>query len=30
MFDFLNVHSEVFVPGGGSSADSAATKEWMT
>ncbi|CAD8206853.1 unnamed protein product [Paramecium octaurelia] len=29
MFDFLNVHSEVFVPGGGSSADSAATKEWM-
>lgn len=29
MFDFLNVHSEVFVPGGGSSADSAATKDWM-
>lgn len=30
LFDFLNVHSEVFVPGGGSAADSAATKEWLT
>lgn len=30
IFDFLNIHSEVFVPGGGSSADSAATKHWLT
>jgi len=26
IFDFLNVFSEVFVPGGGSSQDTAATK----
>ncbi len=30
IFEFLNVYSEVFVPGGGSSLDSSATKEWMT
>lgn len=30
LFDFLNIFSEVFVPGGGSSSDSAATKHWMT
>ena len=30
IFEFLNVFSEAFVPGGGSSADSAATKTWMT
>ena len=30
MFEFLNIFSEVFVPGGGSSADSAATKHWLT
>ncbi|KAM3138678.1 hypothetical protein pb186bvf_009242 [Paramecium bursaria] len=30
LFEFLNVFSEVFVPGGGSSQDSQATKEWMT
>lgn len=30
MFEFLNVYSEVFVPGGGSAADSAATKTWLT
>jgi len=30
IFDFLNIYSEVFVPGGGSSADSAATKNWLT
>lgn len=30
MFEFLNVYSEVFVPGGGSAADSAATKHWLT
>lgn len=28
--DFLNIYSEVFVPGGGSSQDSAATKVWLT
>lgn len=30
LFDFLNIYSEVFVPGGGSSLDSSATKQWMT
>ena len=30
IFDFLNIYSEVFVPGGGSSLDSSATKQWMT
>jgi hypothetical protein len=30
MFEFLNIYSEVFVPGGGSAADSAATKNWLT
>ena len=30
IFEFLNVFSEVFVPGGGSSQDSAATKVWLT
>jgi len=30
LFTFLNVYSEVFVPGGGSSLDSSATKQWMT
>lgn len=30
IFEFLNVYSEVFVPGGGSSLDSSATKQWMT
>ena len=30
MFEFLNVYSEVFVPGGGSASDSAATKHWLT
>eukprot|EP01017_Pseudomicrothorax_dubius_P005126 TRINITY_DN11211_c0_g1_i1.p1 TRINITY_DN11211_c0_g1~~TRINITY_DN11211_c0_g1_i1.p1 ORF type:complete len:398 (+),score=137.24 TRINITY_DN11211_c0_g1_i1:83-1276(+) len=30
IFDFLNVHSETFVAGGGSSQDSAATKAWLT
>jgi hypothetical protein len=30
MFEFLNVFSEVFVPGGGSASDSAATKYWLT
>ena len=30
LFEFLNIYSEVFVPGGGSSLDSSATKEWMT
>ena len=30
IFAFLNVYSEVFVPGGGSSLDSSATKQWMT
>lgn len=29
MFAFLNVFSEVFVPGGGSAADSGATKHWL-
>ncbi len=28
--DWINVFSEVFVPGGGSSSDSAATREWLT
>lgn len=26
----MNIYSEVYVPGGGSSADSAATKSWLT
>jgi hypothetical protein len=30
LFEFLNIYSEVFVPGGGSSLDSSATKQWMT
>jgi protein disulfide-isomerase A6 len=30
IFEFLNIYSEVFVPGGGSSLDSSATKQWMT
>lgn len=30
IFEFLNIYSEVFVPGGGSSSDSAATKAWLT
>jgi len=30
VFTFLNIYSEVFVPGGGSSLDSSATKQWMT
>ena len=30
IFTFLNIYSEVFVPGGGSSLDSSATKQWMT
>lgn len=30
LFTFLNIYSEVFVPGGGSSLDSSATKQWMT
>lgn len=30
IFEFLNIYSEAFVPGGGSSADSAATKAWLT
>ena len=30
LFDFLNIYSEVFVPGGGSSHESQATKQWMT
>ena len=30
VFSFLNIYSEVFVPGGGSSLDSSATKQWMT
>jgi len=30
IFEFLNVYSEAFVPGGGSSADSSATKSWLT
>lgn len=30
LFEFLNIYSEVFVPGGGSSLDSSATKSWMT
>lgn len=30
LFTFLNIYSEVFVPGGGSSLDSGATKQWMT
>lgn len=30
IFEFLNIYSEVFVPGGGSSLDSIATKQWMT
>lgn len=28
--DFLNIYSEVYVPGGGSTQDSAATKIWLT
>ena len=30
IFEFLNIYSEAFVPGGGSSADSTATKAWLT
>jgi hypothetical protein len=30
MFEFLNIYSEAFVPGGGSSSDSTATKSWLT
>ena len=30
LFEFLNIYSEVFVLGGGSSLDSSATKQWMT
>jgi len=30
LFEFLNIYSEVFVPGGGSSLESQATKQWMT
>jgi hypothetical protein len=30
IFEFLNIYSEVFVLGGGSSLDSSATKQWMT
>jgi len=30
IFEFLNVHSEAFVAGGGSSGDTAATKVWLT
>jgi hypothetical protein len=30
IFEFLNIYSEAFVSGGGSSADSAATKAWLT
>jgi len=30
LFEFLNIYSEVFVPGGGSSHESHATKQWMT
>lgn len=30
IFEFLNVYSETFVAGGGSSQDSAATKSWLT
>lgn len=30
IFEFLNIYSETFVPGGGSSADSPATKQWLT
>lgn len=26
----MNVYSEVYVPGGGASTDSAATKQWLT
>jgi len=29
IFEFLNVFSETFVSGGGSSVDSAATKSWL-
>ncbi len=29
IFEFLNVYSETFVAGGGSSIDSAATKSWL-
>ena len=30
IFDFLNIYSEIFVPGGGSSSDSASSKHWLT
>lgn len=30
IFDFLNIYSEAYVAGGGSSMDSAATKAWLT
>jgi hypothetical protein len=29
MFEYLNIFSEAFVPGGGSASDSAATKQWL-
>ena len=29
IFEFLNVYSETFVSGGGSSVGSAATKQWL-
>lgn len=30
LFKFINIFSEAFVPGGGSSTDNAATKAWLT
>ena len=30
IFEFLNIYSEAFVAGGGSSSDTAATKIWLT
>lgn len=30
IFDFVNIYSETFVSGGGSSQDSAATKAWLS
>lgn len=30
LFDFVNIYSETFVSGGGSSQDSAATKAWLS
>jgi len=29
IFEFLNIYSETFVSGGGSSVDSPATKSWL-